>query len=96
MWAERLSTWRSGWGIAPWWWMIALLFSLAPDLLLGVFTDDPAVLALGRPLLLDGATGTELERAGLNTGLPLWSSHALLEAPDAVLEALDAWLPQFA
>ena len=38
----------------------------------------------GGVLLLDGATGTELERAGLQTGLPLWSTHALLEAPEAV------------
>ncbi|MEZ4332969.1 MAG: homocysteine S-methyltransferase family protein [Myxococcota bacterium] len=38
----------------------------------------------GDALLLDGATGTELERAGLATGLPLWSSHALLEAPEGV------------
>jgi len=38
----------------------------------------------GRPLLLDGATGTELERAGIPTGLPLWSTHALLEAPEVV------------
>ncbi len=36
------------------------------------------------PLVLDGATGTELERAGLSTGLPLWSTHALLEAPECV------------
>jgi S-methylmethionine-dependent homocysteine/selenocysteine methylase len=36
------------------------------------------------PLVLDGATGTELERAGLATGLPLWSTHALLEAPECV------------
>jgi S-methylmethionine-dependent homocysteine/selenocysteine methylase len=36
------------------------------------------------PLLLDGATGTELEGRGVRTGLPLWSSHALLEAPDLV------------
>lgn len=39
----------------------------------------------GGPILLDGATGTELERAGLATGLPLWSTHALLEAPECVL-----------
>ncbi|HPG25645.1 MAG TPA: hypothetical protein PLW10_08440, partial [Myxococcota bacterium] len=38
----------------------------------------------GLPLLLDGATGTELERAGVRTGLPLWSTHALLEAPEQV------------
>jgi S-methylmethionine-dependent homocysteine/selenocysteine methylase len=29
-------------------------------------------------ILLDGATGTELERRGLDTGLPLWSANALL------------------
>ena len=41
-------------------------------------------LARPRPMILDGATGTELERAGLPTGLPLWSTHALLEAPETV------------
>ena len=30
------------------------------------------------PLLLDGATGTELARRGVDTGLPLWSANALL------------------
>ena len=30
------------------------------------------------PLLLDGATGTELNRRGVDTGLPLWSANALL------------------
>ena len=30
------------------------------------------------PILLDGATGTELARRGVNTGLPLWSANALL------------------
>ena len=40
----------------------------------------------GPPLRLDGATGTELERRGLRTGLPLWSTHALLEAPEVVGE----------
>jgi len=37
-------------------------------------------------MLLDGATGTELERAGIESGLPLWSAHALLEAPQVVCE----------
>ena len=46
----------------------------------------------GRPLLLDGATGTELERAEVQTGLPLWSSHALLEAPDVVREIHRSYL----
>ncbi len=45
----------------------------------------------GGPLLLDGATGTELERAGLWTGLPLWSAHALLAAPEAVYQVHRAY-----
>src|SRR5512135_3189843 len=52
-------------------------------------TDSPFYirLAAGRVLLLDGATGTELQRRGVDTGLPLWSARALLEAPD-VLRAI--------
>jgi S-methylmethionine-dependent homocysteine/selenocysteine methylase len=46
-------------------------------------------LATGRVLLLDGATGTELQRRGVDTRLPLWSARALLEAPD-VLRAIHA------
>jgi S-methylmethionine-dependent homocysteine/selenocysteine methylase len=34
------------------------------------------------PVVLDGATGTELERRGARSDLPLWSSWALLEAPE--------------
>ena len=37
------------------------------------------------PVVLDGALGTELERRGVATGLPLWSARALLCAPEAVL-----------
>jgi S-methylmethionine-dependent homocysteine/selenocysteine methylase len=37
------------------------------------------------PWLLDGATGTELERRGVSSPLPLWSAHALLEAPETLL-----------
>ena len=44
------------------------------------------------PLVLDGATGTELERAGLATGLPLWSTHALLEAPECVFQIHASYL----
>jgi len=40
-----------------------------------------------RPLVLDGATGTELERLGASTSLPLWSAPALWECPD-VLEGI--------
>ncbi|MFH1011510.1 MAG: homocysteine S-methyltransferase family protein [bacterium] len=35
-------------------------------------------------ILLDGAMGTELQRQGLRTLLPLWSAHALIKAPDLV------------
>jgi homocysteine S-methyltransferase len=34
-------------------------------------------------LILDGATGTELNRRGVDTGLPLWSANALLNDRDA-------------
>lgn len=37
-------------------------------------------------LLLDGATGTELNRRGIDTGLPLWSANAL--TTDAGLSVL--------
>ena len=37
-------------------------------------------------LLLDGATGTELDRRGANISLPLWSARAILEAPDTLLQ----------
>src|SRR4051812_31387044 len=40
-----------------------------------------------RPILLDGATGTELNRRGASTNLPLWSAGALLHAP-AVLRQI--------
>lgn len=39
-----------------------------------------------RPLFLDGATGTELNRRGIDTGLPLWSANALTH--DSGLNAL--------
>lgn len=41
-------------------------------------------LESGPVVVLDGATGTELERRGVPTGLPLWSTHALLDAPEVV------------
>ncbi len=37
-------------------------------------------LTTGTPLLLDGATGTELHRRGVDTTLPLWSARALITA----------------
>jgi len=35
-------------------------------------------------LLLDGATGTELDRRGVDVSLPLWSAKALIDAPEVV------------
>ena len=37
-----------------------------------------------RPILLDGATGTELNRRAVDTSLPLWSAHALVAAPEVL------------
>jgi S-methylmethionine-dependent homocysteine/selenocysteine methylase len=49
---------------------------------------DPEQLAerlqRAEPLLMDGATGTELERRGIATRLPLWSADALIRAPEVV------------
>ena len=41
-------------------------------------------LAQPRPVLLDGATGTELARRAVDIGLPLWSANALLTAPQVL------------
>jgi len=46
-------------------------------------------LSSGETLLLDGATGTELERRGASTSLPLWSAPALRDQPELV-EAIHA------
>lgn len=37
-------------------------------------------------LILDGAMGTELQRRGVDTDLPLWSANALVVRPETVLE----------
>jgi S-methylmethionine-dependent homocysteine/selenocysteine methylase len=44
-----------------------------------------ARLREGPSLLLDAAMGTELERRGASTRLPLWSARALFECPELVL-----------
>jgi S-methylmethionine-dependent homocysteine/selenocysteine methylase len=44
------------------------------------------LLAKKTPLILSGAMGTELERRGVDIGLPLWSANALLSHPDVVLQ----------
>src|SRR5258705_7585633 len=44
-------------------------------------------LVRGEFVLLDGAMGTELERRGVKTPLPLWSAEALRSAP-AMVQAI--------
>ncbi|HEU4725238.1 MAG TPA: homocysteine S-methyltransferase family protein, partial [Candidatus Eisenbacteria bacterium] len=55
------------------------------------YTDPPlpldplrARLVRGETILLDGAMGTELDRRGVATPLPLWSAQALIDAPEVV------------
>ena len=43
------------------------------------------MLRTKRPVILDGAMGTELQRRGIDTGLPLWSANALMTRPSEVL-----------
>lgn len=42
------------------------------------------LLSKKSPLILDGAMGTELQRRGVETGLPLWSANALMNRRDIV------------
>ncbi len=44
-----------------------------------------------RPILLDGALGTELERRGVPCKLPLWTAEAILEAPVQVCAVHQAY-----
>jgi homocysteine S-methyltransferase len=41
-------------------------------------------LADPRPIILDGATGTELERLSVDTNTPIWSAMALVNSPELV------------
>ncbi|HET9250598.1 MAG TPA: homocysteine S-methyltransferase family protein [Candidatus Eisenbacteria bacterium] len=50
-----------------------------------------ARLRRGEIILLDGAMGTELERLGVPTALPLWSAQAVLDAPERVREVHEAY-----
>ncbi len=43
-------------------------------------------------MLLDGATGTELDRRGVDTSLPLWSARALIVAPEVVQQVHQDYL----
>jgi len=42
--------------------------------------------------VLDGATGSELDRAGVDVGMPLWSAHAILEAPEILKQVHISYL----
>ena len=44
------------------------------------------LLARRIPAILDGAMGTELQRRGASTGLPLWSAKVLMTNPEMVEE----------
>lgn len=46
--------------------------------------DLPVRLRGSKPLLLDAAMGSDLDRRGVKTTLPLWSAIGLLEAPEVV------------
>lgn len=48
--------------------------------------DFRARLQAPRPIVLDGALGSELARRGIATPLPLWSAAALIAAPDAIAQ----------
>lgn len=45
-----------------------------------------------RPILLDGALGTELERRGVACKLPLWTTEAILEAPEQLRAVHEAYV----
>ena len=47
-------------------------------------TPLTALLEAHRTVIVDGAMGTELERRGVLTTLPLWSAGALMSSPDTV------------
>jgi S-methylmethionine-dependent homocysteine/selenocysteine methylase len=52
---------------------------------MGVFSERfRERLAEGKPLLLDAAMGTELQRRDADTSLPLWSARPLLRDPELV------------
>lgn len=43
-----------------------------------------ALLQQKKPVVFDGAMGTELQRRGVNVSLPLWSARAIATAPEMV------------
>lgn len=62
-------------------------------------TDRPApipeiaaALDAGRPFLLDGGLGSELDARGYDIATPLWSAELILHQPDALAEVHRAYL----
>ena len=51
-----------------------------------------ALLAEGRPILLDGGLSTALEELGADLNDPLWTARALRDQPDLVLAAHEAFV----
>ncbi len=49
-------------------------------------------LAAGEQLLMDGGMGSELERRGIPTTLPLWSAEALFTHPEVVQQIHEDYL----
>ncbi len=43
-------------------------------------------LTLPKLIVLDGATGSELDRRAVDVTLPLWSARALIDAPDVLFQ----------
>ncbi len=50
------------------------------------------LISHSKPILIDGAMGTELNSMGVSTSLPLWSAGALAQAPEAVLNIHQAYV----
>lgn len=72
-------------GMMPEW--ICLFPGISPDPTNPLaMSDFLKQLQLGRPLLLDGATGTELAARGYPLTGPGWSATAILKAPELLVE----------
>ena len=50
------------------------------------------VVVVNKPLIMDGAMGTELMARGLKLPLPLWSAEANLTDPETVLAVHQAYV----
>ncbi|MBT8435558.1 MAG: homocysteine S-methyltransferase family protein [Gammaproteobacteria bacterium] len=53
---------------------------------------EDRVNGAGAPLIIDGGTGTELERAGVSMDGQVWSGRAVMSHPQAVLQVHEAFI----